>query len=103
MTFSACETGLGAIVAGEGVVGLTGSLLKAGADNVLASLWPVSDYSTVYFMRRYYELHLIEGVPSDLAITQVKRDMEANALPGYAHPQFWAPFNLYGGRELIAP
>ncbi len=101
VTFSACETGLGAIIAGEGVIGLTGSLLKAGADNVLASLWPVSDYSTVYFMRRYYELHLLEGVPSDLAIAQVKRDMEANKLPGFTHPQYWAPFNLYGGRELL--
>jgi CHAT domain-containing protein/tetratricopeptide (TPR) repeat protein len=103
VTFSACETGLGAIVAGEGVIGLTGSLLTAGADNVLASLWPVSDYSTVYFMRRYYEMHLLEGVPSDIAIARVKRDMEANKLPGYAHPQFWAPFNLYGGRELFLP
>lgn len=101
VTFSACQTGLGAIVAGEGVIGLTGSLLTAGADNVLASLWPVSDYSTVYFMRRYYEMHLLEGVPSDLAIAQVKRDMEAGKLPGYVHPQFWAPFNLYGGRELL--
>ncbi len=103
VTFSACETGLGAIIAGEGVVGLTGSLLKAGADNVLASLWPVSDYSTVYFMRRYYELHLNEDVPSDLAIAQVKRDMIAGKLQGYRHPQYWAPFNLYGGRELLAP
>ncbi|MCF3651144.1 CHAT domain-containing protein [Synoicihabitans lomoniglobus] len=103
VTFSACETGLGAIIAGEGVVGLTGSLLKAGADNVLASLWPVSDYSTVYFMRRYYELHLKEGVPSDLAIAQVKRDMIAGKLKGFQHPQFWAPFNLYGGRELVGP
>ncbi|WP_221029459.1 CHAT domain-containing protein [Actomonas aquatica] len=101
VTFSACETGLGAIIAGEGVVGLTGSLLQAGADNVLASLWPVSDYSTVYFMRSYYELHLNEGVPSDLAIAQVKRDMIAGKLQGYRHPQFWAPFNLYGGRELV--
>ena len=102
VTFSACETGLGAIIAGEGVIGLTGSLLTAGADGVLASLWPVSDFSTVYFMRRFYEMHLIEGMPSDLAIAQVKRDMEAGKLAGYQHPQYWAPFNLYGGRELIA-
>ena len=103
VTFSACETGLGAIIAGEGVVGLTGSLLQAGADNVLASLWAVSDYSTVYFMRRYYELHLQDGVPSDLAIAEAKREMIAGKLPGFRHPQFWAPFNLYGGRELLTP
>ncbi len=101
VTFSACETGLGAIVAGEGVIGLTGSLLTAGADAVLASLWPVSDYSTVYFMRRFYEMHLVENVPSDLAIARVKRDMEAGKLAGFQHPQYWAPFNLYGGRELL--
>jgi CHAT domain-containing protein len=101
VTFSACETGRGAIIAGTGVVGATGALLQAEADNVLASRWPGSDYSTVYFMRRYSELHRNENVPSDLAIAQVKRDMIAGKLAGFQHPQYWAPFHLYGGRELI--
>ena len=101
VTLSACQTGLGAIIAGEGVVGLTSSLFSAGADNVLASLWPVSDASSVYFMQRFYKHHLIEGVPSDVAIALVKREFISGRAGGFRHPQHWAPFNLYGGRALL--
>lgn len=101
VTLSACQTGLGAIIAGEGVVGLTSSLFTAGADNVLASLWPVSDASSVYFMQRFYKYHLIENVPSDLAIALVKREFITGKAGGFRHPQHWAAFNLYGGRDLL--
>jgi CHAT domain-containing protein len=103
VTLSACETGLGAIFAGEGVVGLTGAFLSAGGNRVLASLWVVSDAGTVYFMQRFYRLHLIEGVPGDLAMAQVKREFIAGEAGGFRHPQFWAPFNLYGGGDLLEP
>jgi CHAT domain-containing protein len=102
VTLSACETGLGAIIAGEGVVGLTSSLFTAGADNVLASLWPVSDASSVYFMQRFYFHHLIQGQPRDLAIAEVKREFISGRAGNFRHPQFWAPFNLYGGRDALA-
>ena len=102
VTLSACQTGLGAIIAGEGVVGLTSSLFTAGADNVLASLWPVSDASSVYFMQRFYKHHLVDGVPSDVAIALVKREFISGKAAGFGHPQYWAPFNLYGGRDLLA-
>lgn len=102
VTLSACETGLGAIIAGEGVVGLTSSLFQAGADAVLASLWPVSDASSVYFMQRFYQHHLVDGVPPDVAVALVKREfITGKAGNGFRHPQHWAPFNLYGGRESL--
>lgn len=101
VTLSACQTGLGAIIAGEGVVGLTSSLFTAGADTVMASLWPVSDASSVYFMRRFYEHHLIKNLPSDLAVAEVKREFIAGKAEGFRHPQYWAPFNLYGGGALV--
>ncbi|AOS43268.1 CHAT domain protein [Lacunisphaera limnophila] len=101
VTLSACETGLGAIIAGEGVVGLTSSLFTAGADSVLASLWPVSDASSVYFMQRFYFHHLIQGLPGDLAVAEVKREFISGRAGGFRHPQYWAPFNLYGGREAL--
>ncbi len=101
VTLSACQTGLGAIIAGEGVVGMTRALFAAGADNVVASLWPVNDASSVYFMRRFYQLHLIDGLPMDVAIAHVKREFIAGKAGEFRHPQYWAPFNLYGGRELL--
>lgn len=101
VTLSACETGLGAIFAGEGVVGLTSAFLTAGGNRVLASLWPVNDAGTTYFMQRLYRLHLTEGDPGDIAMAKVKREFIAGKAGGFRHPQFWAPFNLYGGAELL--
>ncbi|MDP3073881.1 MAG: CHAT domain-containing protein [Opitutaceae bacterium] len=103
VTLSACETGLGAILAGEGVVGLTGAFLSAGGDRVLASLWPVNDAGTTYFMQRFYRLHVTEAMPGDLAMAAVKREFIAGQAGAFRHPQYWAPFNLYGGAELLAP
>ena len=80
---------------------MTSSLFTAGADNVLASLWPVSDASSVYFMQRFYHHHLIQGLPRDLAIAEVKREFISGRARGFGHPQHWAPFNLYGGRDVL--
>ncbi|MBL9187254.1 MAG: CHAT domain-containing protein [Opitutaceae bacterium] len=103
VTLSACETGLGAILAGEGVVGLTGAFLTAGSNRVLASLWAVNDAGTTYFMQRFYKLHVSEAMAGDLAMAAVKREFMAGQAGGFRHPQYWAPFNLYGGAELLAP
>ncbi len=102
VTLSACETGLGAILAGEGVVGLTGAFLAAGGDRVLASLWPVNDAGTTFFMQRFYRLHVVDGEPGDLAMAKVKREFIAGQAGGFRHAQYWAPFNLYGGADLLA-
>jgi CHAT domain-containing protein len=101
VTLSACETGLGAILAGEGVVGLTGAFLTAGGDRVLASLWPVNDAGTTYFMQRFYRLHVTDAMPGDLAMAAVKREFIAGRAGGFRAAQFWAPFNLYGGADLL--
>ena len=54
VTLSACETGLGKLTKGEGVIGLSRSLLYAGANNVIVSLWKVSDASTAELMTTFY-------------------------------------------------
>lgn len=103
VTLSACETGLGAIFAGEEVVGLTTAFLTAGGDRVLSSLWAVSDVSTTFFMVDFYRRHFILNQPADLAIATIKREFIRGQYRGFSHPQFWAPFNLYGGAELLKP
>jgi CHAT domain-containing protein len=52
---SACETGLGKIRKGEGIIGLTRALLYAGAKNIIVSLWQVSDQSTSDLMVNFYK------------------------------------------------
>jgi CHAT domain-containing protein len=64
VTLSACDTGLGERVADEGLVGLTRAFQYAGAKNVVASLWSVSDRSTAELMIRFYR-ELARGEPAD--------------------------------------
>src|SRR5208283_5627419 len=59
---SACETGLGKVVLGDGVIGLTRAFLVAGANRVGATLWVVDDLATKDFMVRVYGLVEKEGI-----------------------------------------
>ncbi len=54
VTLSACDTGLGSIVMGEGVLGLRRAACESGAAHVLVTLWPVNDLQTAEFMRDFY-------------------------------------------------
>jgi len=93
VTLSACETGLGQELGGEGLVGLTRAFQYAGARSVLASLWSVADSSTADLMERFYQ-HLQSGQSKDEALRAAQ--MEEIRRPEAAHPFFWAAFTLIG-------
>jgi CHAT domain-containing protein len=93
VNLSACETGLGKIYEGEGVVGLTQSFLLAGANSVAVSLWQVNDQSTMEFQKELYRLVFTEKLPVSKAINQVKRIFIKGQ---YNQPFYWAPFVFYG-------
>ena len=93
VTLSACETGLGEEMAGEGIIGLTRAFMYAGTPSVVVSLWRVSDESTSLFMQSFYG-HLKAGDTKDVALQEAMQELRAN--PKYSHPLFWAPFVLVG-------
>ena len=96
VNLSACETGLGKVYAGEGVVGLTSAFMAAGANGVCVSLWPVDDQSTSIFMSSFYE-KLADGESYYHALSNVKRDFIAGEYgEEYKKPYYWAPFVYYG-------
>ncbi|WP_432738303.1 CHAT domain-containing protein [Maridesulfovibrio sp. FT414] len=96
VNLSACETGLGALVKGEGVVGLTHAFLAAGAGGMSVSLWNVADDSAVEFMTDMYR-KAVAGQNFDEAMSQTKRDF-INGRFGqrFKKPYYWAPFVYYG-------
>jgi len=93
VNLSACETGLGRIVNGEGIVGLTQSFLLAGANGISVSLWKVDDTATMEFMLEVYKRVKNEGMSYADALTATKRSFIAGK---YASPCYWAPFVYYG-------
>jgi CHAT domain-containing protein len=73
VTLSACDTGSGEARAGEGVLGLRRGFIEAGAQNLLMTLWPISDEFTVQIMSDFYEAAHKSG-DAPLALATVQRD-----------------------------
>jgi CHAT domain-containing protein len=93
VTLSACETGLGKELRGEGMLSLTWAFQYAGARSVVASLWEVGDASTAELMRRFYG-HLGQGLSKAEAL---RRAQVALLMRGpTTAPYFWAAFQLVG-------
>lgn len=90
VTLSACETGLGDVENGDEVIGLTRGFLFAGAKSIVSSLWPVSDESTAFLMKRFYEN--LETMSKAHALRQALISTKKE----YPHPLFWSAFNITG-------
>ena len=103
VVLSACETGLGQLRDGEGIVGLTRAFFYAGASSAVVSLWKVEDQSTALLMERFYQ-RLNSGQSRVEAIQQAKLDIIGSKIKlkatgteeSLAAPFFWAPFILVG-------
>jgi CHAT domain-containing protein/tetratricopeptide (TPR) repeat protein len=92
VTISSCHgAGIKAYV-GEGLIGLAWAFLRAGADNVVASLWDVSDEATPELMDRMYE-----GIRQGHRPASALRDAKRASKGRYSNPRYWAPFIFYIG------
>jgi CHAT domain-containing protein len=101
VVLSACETGLGAgpladVPAGDDWVGLVRAFLYAGAESVVASLWPVDDEATARLMEVFYA-QLRMGRSNAPALGEAQRTLISEAK--YANPYYWAAFQITGGIE----
>ncbi|MFK7914538.1 MAG: CHAT domain-containing protein, partial [Pseudomonadales bacterium] len=112
---SACDSAVGPLYAGEGLIGLSKAFAYAGADQVLATLWPVMDAVSADVMRRFYQT-LALGIPTAQALQTaqlqaLRGQLEANDTTSYwqrlrswwrqrvpandtSHPYYWAPYVL---------
>lgn len=92
VALTACQSGLGSNLSGEGIMSMGRAFQYAGARSVLMSLWSVSESASVLLVEKFFE-HLNAG-KNKLEALQLARDDVRNA--GYRHPFFWAPFILVG-------
>ncbi len=94
VVLSACQTGLGKEIRGEGLVGLTRGFMYAGARRVVVSLWSVNDKATAELMRRFYHGMLIDKLTPAAALRRAQAQMARH--PQWHSPYYWAAFVLQG-------
>ncbi|WP_084176670.1 CHAT domain-containing protein [[Limnothrix rosea] IAM M-220] len=94
VVLSACQTGIGEEVPGEGMLGLSRGFMYAGTPRLLMSLWSVDDKATAEFMTRFYRNLLEDGLTAAAALKKTQREMREETK--WSHPQYWAAFILQG-------
>jgi len=93
VVLSACETGLGKIINGEGVISMTRGLIYSGATNILYSLWKVGDRNTSELMVEFYS-DILNGNTYSGALQKAKLTLMNNEKTAF--PKFWSGFTLLG-------
>lgn len=94
VVLSACQTGLGKQVRGEGVIGLTRGFMYAGAARIVVSLWSVDDQATSELMVKFYQGILQKGLSPADALRDAQIQMWQKEQ--WQSPYYWAAFTLQG-------
>lgn len=98
VVLSACETGIGEIKKGEGIISLARAFTYAGAQSTVTSLWNVNDAQTAKLMQLFYK-NIKDGLPKDEALRKAKLYYIENE--ELTAPYFWAAFIPAGNMEPI--
>jgi CHAT domain-containing protein len=92
VVLTACQTGIGEKVSGEGVMGMGRAFQYAGAGNVLMSLWSVDESAAVELTKSFLS-YLKDGHNAKEALSLARKEIRNN---GYEHPFYWSAFILVG-------
>ncbi|MEG4024097.1 CHAT domain-containing tetratricopeptide repeat protein [Microcoleus sp. S13C4] len=94
VVLSACQSGMGQNVKGEGMVGLTRGFMYAGAQRVAVSLWSVDDEGTAVLMQKFYQKMLQQKLAPAAALRAAQIEMMQQE--EWKSPYYWAAFTLQG-------
>ena len=101
IVLSACNTGTGEIVRGEGVFNIARAFIQAGVKDIILTQWSVADHSSALLMNRFY-YYLSEGLEVDMALQNAKIDFLTSGDPVKAHPFYWAGYVTIGNPVSFA-
>ncbi len=100
VVLSACETGIGELSRGEGVMSLGRAFSYAGCPSVVMSHWSVDDESTAQLMASFYE-YIADGQSKAVALRKAKLDFLESAVGLKKHPFYWGGFVVMGNTDPI--
>jgi len=100
VVLSACNTGFGKLNKGEGIIGLARGFFKAGCKSLVATLWSVSDRTSMQVMKTFYR-GLERRKDKAYSISKAKRNYLAHNAGMYAHPYFWAGYIVIGNTDPV--
>ncbi|WP_343914696.1 CHAT domain-containing protein [Aquimarina litoralis] len=102
VVLSACNTSLGKISRGEGILSLARGFFKSGANTVIPSLWSTNDKATATITADFYK-NLSEGQTKSKALRTAKLNYLHNNTDAEASPHYWASMILIGDTETLLP
>lgn len=100
VVLSACETGIGELRQGEGIISLARGFFYAGAKSIVTTLWKVSDKSSAEIMEYFYK-NIRKGMTKDKALRQAKLKYMKKNPDRLVHPFFWAAYIPIGNMEVV--
>lgn len=101
VVLSACQTGTGKEIKGEGVMGLNTAFLQAGARSVISTLWQVEDNAANELMKEFYGRMVSEGMSPSAALRAAQIKLYND--PQFRSPFFWAAFTVHGDAATSTP
>ena len=99
VVLSACNTGIGKEVKGEGLMSLNNAFLSVGAKTVMSSLWKVEDGATLELMKNFYDAMANEQITPSKALQQAQIKMWRGGR--YQSPFYWAAFTVQGDYKNV--
>jgi len=97
---SACDTGVGELQKGEGIMSLSRAFTYAGCPSLVMSLWSIPEKSSSELLRTFFE-KLKKNVPKNIALQKAKLDYLETANHNVSHPNNWAGLVLTGNTEAL--
>ncbi len=101
VVLSACETGKGNFVRGEGVMSLARGFMQAGSPSVVQTLWQSADQASTVIITNFYK-GLANGMQKDMALQEARlKYVRENTNELYSHPFYWAGYVLTGNNKPV--